>query len=116
MEFAEGGSLETVSKKVRQANRRIGEPIVAKLAEGTLKGLEYLHGRKIIHRGRLSYHIKCCKQTLMTHLIDIKPSNILLTREGVVKLCDFGVSGVLVNSMAGTFTGTSWYMSVCPSL
>jgi len=92
MEFCEGGSLETVSKLVRQQKRRIGEPIVAKLGESILKGLDYLHGRKIIHR-------------------DIKPSNILLTREGVVKLCDFGVSGVLINSMAGTFTGTSWYMS-----
>ncbi|KAG8908416.1 Protein kinase C signaling pathway involved MAPKK protein [Tulasnella sp. 403] len=92
MEFCEGGSLETVAKKVRQQKRRIGEPIVAKLAEGILRGLDYLHERKIIHR-------------------DIKPSNILLTREGVVRLCDFGVSGVLINSMAGTFTGTSWYMS-----
>ncbi|KAG9042610.1 hypothetical protein FS837_010627 [Tulasnella sp. UAMH 9824] len=92
MEFCEGGSLETVSKKLREQKKRIGEPVVAKLAVGVLLGLDYLHGRKIIHR-------------------DIKPSNILLTKEGVVKLCDFGVSGVLVNSMAGTFTGTSWYMS-----
>jgi mitogen-activated protein kinase kinase len=43
---------------------------------------------------------------------DIKPSNILLTREGVVKLCDFGVSGVLINSVAQTYVGTTWYMSV----
>lgn len=37
---------------------------------------------------------------------------MLLSREGVVKLCDFGVSGELVNSMAGTFTGTGFYMAV----
>lgn len=58
-----------------------------------LQGLNYLHSKKTIHR-------------------DIKPSNILLSREGIVKLCDFGVSGELVNSLAGTFTGTSFYMAV----
>ncbi len=45
--------------------------------------------------------------------IDIKPSNILCNSRGEIKICDFGVSGELINSIADTFVGTSTYMSVC---
>ncbi|KAJ7079109.1 STE/STE7 protein kinase [Mycena belliarum] len=92
MEFCEGGSLEAVGKRIKERNAIVGEKIAGRLAEGVLQGLAYLHTKRTIHR-------------------DIKPSNILLTREGVVKLCDFGVSGELIESMAGTFTGTSFYMA-----
>ncbi|KAI0081260.1 kinase-like protein [Panus rudis PR-1116 ss-1] len=92
MEYGEGGSLESVGKRMRELGARVSEKVAGRLAEGILQGLAYLHSRKTIHR-------------------DIKPPNILLTHEGVVKLCDFGVSGELVNSNAGTFTGTSLYMA-----
>jgi len=92
MEFCEGGSLEAVGRRIKELNGVVGEKIAGRLAEGVLQGLNYLHSKKTIHR-------------------DIKPSNILLSREGIVKLCDFGVSGELVESLAGTFTGTSFYMA-----
>lgn len=92
MEHCEGGSLESVGKRMREIGGRVAEKVAGRLAEGILQGLAYLHSLKTIHR-------------------DIKPSNILLTREGIVKLCDFGVSGELINSVAGTFTGTSLYMA-----
>ncbi|OLL23555.1 MAP kinase kinase skh1/pek1 [Neolecta irregularis DAH-3] len=92
MEFCAAGSLDAIYKRVKELNGRTGEKVLGKIAQGALSGLDYLKDRGIIHR-------------------DIKPSNILLTATGQVKICDFGVSGVLVNSLAGTFTGTSLYMA-----
>ena len=48
--------------------------------------------------------------------LDVKPSNILVNSQGHIKICDFGVSGELVNSIADTFVGTSTYMSVRSAL
>jgi mitogen-activated protein kinase kinase len=67
--------------------------VLGKIAEATLGGLTYLYIKHhIMHR-------------------DIKPSNILVNSRGFIKLCDFGVSGELVNSVADTFVGTSTYMA-----
>ncbi|RUS32686.1 putative dual specificity protein kinase Fuz7 [Jimgerdemannia flammicorona] len=92
MEYCEAGSLEDIYKKCKELGAVIGEGVLGKLAIAVLKGLVYLHQQKKIHR-------------------DIKPSNILMTRSGEIKLCDFGVSGELINSLAQTFTGTKYYMA-----
>ena len=42
---------------------------------------------------------------------DVKPCNILVSTSGHVKLCDFGVSTLLVDSIAKTYVGTNAYMA-----
>jgi mitogen-activated protein kinase kinase 3 len=43
----------------------------------------------------------------------VKPSNVLINKEGHVKMCDFGISGYLVDSVAKTMdAGCKPYMAV----
>lgn len=50
-------------------------------------------------------------------LADVKPSNVLINKEGHVKMCDFGISGYLVDSVAKTLdAGCKPYMAVSSPL
>ncbi|RVE55190.1 hypothetical protein evm_000088 [Chilo suppressalis] len=81
-------------KLLKRVGAPIPEAILGKVTVATVKALSYLkdeHG--VIHR-------------------DVKPSNILLDECGNVKLCDFGISGRLVDSKAKTRSaGCAAYMA-----
>lgn len=100
------GSLDGIYKKIGP----IDIDVVGKVAMAVLEGLTYLYDvHRIIHRGTCPALVA---QRLLRPLSDIKPSNILFNSKGQIKICDFGVSGELINSIADTFVGTSTYMSV----
>uniref|UniRef100_A0A8C5KRG5 Dual specificity mitogen-activated protein kinase kinase 2 n=1 Tax=Jaculus jaculus TaxID=51337 RepID=A0A8C5KRG5_JACJA len=89
MEHMDGGSLDQVLKEAK----RIPEEILGKVSIAVLRGLAYLREKhQIMHR-------------------DVKPSNILVNSRGEIKLCDFGISGQLIDSMANSFVGTRSYIS-----
>lgn len=53
------------------------------------------------------------KLLLFLPLTDVKPSNVLISTQGQVKMCDFGISGYLVDSVAKTMdAGCKPYMAV----
>lgn len=91
MEFCGGGSVSDI---MRLRRKTLTEESIATVISYILKGLDYLHDRRKIHR-------------------DIKAGNILLNNEGHVKLADFGVAGQLTDTMAkrNTVIGTPYWMA-----
>ncbi|CAL1677015.1 unnamed protein product [Lasius platythorax] len=91
MEYCGAGSVSDI---MRLRKKTLQEDEIATILSDTLKGLEYLHLRRKIHR-------------------DIKAGNILLNNEGHAKLADFGVAGQLTDTMAkrNTVIGTPFWMA-----
>jgi mitogen-activated protein kinase kinase 3 len=87
-------SLDQFYTKVYKNGRTIDENILGKIAVAVVSALHYLYSKlRVIHR-------------------DVKPSNILINRKGEVKMCDFGISGYLVDSVAKTIdAGCKPYMA-----
>ncbi|KAL1806815.1 hypothetical protein ACET3Z_029883 [Daucus carota] len=92
LEYVENGSLANIIKSNNFGP--LSESLVAVYIAQVLEGLVYLHEQGVIHR-------------------DIKGANILTTKEGRVKLADFGVATKLTeaNINEPSYTGTAYWMA-----
>jgi serine/threonine-protein kinase len=91
MEYVDGVALSQVMDVTGPLPADVGVMIALQVSNA----LEYAHGRGIIHR-------------------DIKPGNIMIKRNGEVKLMDFGIArtkGWEALTQPGTLVGTPSYMS-----
>jgi serine/threonine protein kinase len=94
MEYVEGVELgDYISKVTGPMPENIAVPIMTQV----LSAFSYAHSKGIVHR-------------------DVKPANILITKDGSVKILDFGIARILGEgnsnlTKTGTQMGTVYYMS-----
>jgi serine/threonine-protein kinase len=90
MEYVEG---ETLKSLIRRRGRLSGNEAVA-IGLQLLAAVEFAHRSNIVHR-------------------DIKPQNVMLDRDGTVKVMDFGIARAGDSGMteAGSILGTAQYLA-----
>jgi fused-like protein len=88
-DFCQGELFE-----ILEEDKSLPEDVIRSIAQQLVSALFYLHSNRIIHR-------------------DMKPQNILISHNGVLKLCDFGFARAMSSNtlLLTSIKGTPLYMS-----
>ena len=92
MQFIDGADLDFVLRSYRQDGMFVESKEASRIIREICQALDYAHEQGVIHR-------------------DVKPSNILLNREGRVVLTDFGLVLLTAIGTRGEIFGSPAYMS-----
>eukprot|EP00193_Tetraselmis_chui_P007724 CAMPEP_0177767512 /NCGR_PEP_ID=MMETSP0491_2-20121128/9158_1 /TAXON_ID=63592 /ORGANISM="Tetraselmis chuii, Strain PLY429" /LENGTH=586 /DNA_ID=CAMNT_0019284119 /DNA_START=1087 /DNA_END=2847 /DNA_ORIENTATION=- len=90
LEYVPGGSIATLLQRFGP----LAESVIRVYTRQILKGLAYLHASRTVHR-------------------DIKGANLLVEKNGRIKLADFGMAKQMVEHMSVTrsFKGSAFWMA-----
>ncbi|XP_055680754.1 neither inactivation nor afterpotential protein C isoform X2 [Lutzomyia longipalpis] len=94
LELCEGGPAIDLVRKLDTVGRRLSEEQIGYILRETSKAVVHLHSKHIVHR-------------------DVRGCNIMLTGEGEVKLCDFGLARDIKTTLGkrGTNIGSPNWMA-----
>ncbi|PAA54819.1 hypothetical protein BOX15_Mlig017917g4 [Macrostomum lignano] len=80
----------TVLDHLEKYPRGIDEMTTRRVLFQVIRGIEYCHKSNTIHR-------------------DVKPENILVSKDGIVKICDFGFARSATGDQLTDYVATRWY-------
>ena len=90
IEYCEYGSIREILKKAKKKGIKISEVEISAIIYNVLQGINFIHKKNLVNR-------------------DIKGRNILVGKDGSVKLCDFGICKKYVKNGMKKFRGGSPY-------
>ena len=94
MEYCDNSDLSDFIKKYKKDGKLIDENIIYIIVLDICKGLKEIHSKSLIHR-------------------DLKPENLFISKDYKIKIGDFGISKILINTIHARteYVGTGYYMA-----